>query len=173
MNSAFVIVLDSIAKKPGYNPDRQESKRNVRSTLILFVVACGSAFCQDNVSPWLDNLNQKPNGDLNLRLADVLNAQHAQPPVNLVVPRPFSVTASAPLARVCSIPLLNVVAPGKPVPMPNVGQRRVNPFQVNSPNAPRPMDRMSVVAPAPACPANFSQVQTRPVAPPARPTTTP
>lgn len=86
----------------------------------------------------------------------------AQLSVNTVEPRPLRMTVSPPTPQLCSIPLLNVSAPGKPVPMPNLMPRALpSPGLTPAPNkpgpAPRLLDRMSIVMPAPACPANFGR----------------
>ena len=59
-----------------------------------------------------------------------------------------------PAPQLCSIPLLNVTAPGKPVPMPGLKPRATPPPKTNlrlAPNPPRVPDRMNIVVPAPAC----------------------
>lgn len=77
-----------------------------------------------------------------------------------------------PAIGVCSIPLINVLPAGKPVAMPNVLPLR-NPAPVSPSNNPTDIDHMSIVAPAPACPADFGKVQAPPAAPPAKPSSAP
>jgi len=111
----------------------------MRSTLMLLAVACAPAFCQ--------------------------NTPEIQISGNTVVPEPMKVTVVRPANEVCSIPLLNVVPPGKPVPMPTVaphGEGLSKPDSNLKPvpepaKTPGTIDKMSVVAPAPACPASISR----------------
>jgi hypothetical protein len=61
-----------------------------------------------------------------------------------------------PPPQLCSIPLLNATAPGKPVPMPGLKPRAMPPPNTNprkGANPPRVQDRISMVPPAPACQA--------------------
>jgi hypothetical protein len=113
----------------------------MRSILPLIALACMPAFCQD--------AGQKLNDNLRQRVTDILNSQ-AQVSGNAAAPRPLRMTVSLPAPQLCSIPLLSATAPGKPVPMPGLKPR--NPTAI-----PRPQDRMSIVVPAPACPANFAR----------------
>lgn len=135
----------------------------MRSSLILLVLACGPAFCQNDPSASPDTTAQKFNDNLRQRINDILNPQNARNPGGVVSsgPRLPQFAAVARPMQACSIPLLNVVAPGTPVHMPNMMPRttpRVMPV-------PPTLDRMSIVVPAPACPANFGKAP----APPTRP----
>jgi hypothetical protein len=130
----------------------------MRSILTLIVLACIPALCQP---VFCQDAGQKLNDNLRQRLTDMLNSQ-AQLSGNTVAPRPLPMTVTPPTPQLCSIPLLNVSAPGKPVPMPNLMPRALpSPGLIPTPNtptpAPRVLDRMSIVVPAPACPANFGQ----------------
>lgn len=61
-----------------------------------------------------------------------------------------------PPPQLCSIPLLRATAPGRPVPMPGLKPRAMPTPNANprrGANPPRVPDRMSVLPPAPACPA--------------------
>jgi hypothetical protein len=137
----------------------------MRFALVLFVFACGPVFCQDNAIPAPNGVGQKLNDNLRQRLDDILDSQGlhgtgivTQPQLfRLRPPQLMRLTSSA----TCSIQLLNVSAPGKPVPMPKVGPK---PSDLS-----KPIDRMSIVAPAPACPANFGQMVAPPNAPASRP----
>ena len=86
-------------------------------------------------------------------------------------PPPLRLTPDHPTPQVCAIPLLNVRAPGNPVPMPTLKpitpQSNANPL--NAPFAPRPTDHMSAVGLAPACPADFGHAAPPATAPPAKP----
>ena len=131
----------------------------MRTTLILLVLAGAPAFCQDVAVPGMDvavpspdGLNQKLNDNVRQRLNDILNPLQPKPSVvkapqllRFGQPRWMELTSAGP----CSIPLLNAVAPGKPVPMPNAQ---------NAPHVLKPMDRMSIAAPAPACRGNFREM---------------
>ena len=89
----------------------------MRSILTLIALACTPAFCQDT--------GQK--------LTDIV------PPLLRMNVRPLA-------PHLCSIPLLNVTAPDKPVPMPTLKPRRMAAI-------PRPPNRPNIAVPAPACPA--------------------
>jgi len=125
------------------------------------VLACAPAFCQDDAITAPGSVGQKLNDNLRQRLNDILNPQHVQASGIVTTPQVLRLKPLPNMALsvggVCSIPLLSAVAPGKPVPMPTAGSRQIGPGQTNMP---RPIDRMKIVAPAPACPANFGQVQT-------------
>jgi hypothetical protein len=88
----------------------------MRSILTLIALTCMPAFGQD-AGQKLTNI-----GPLSLR-----------------------VSVRPPTPRLCSIPLLNATAPGKPVPMPALKPRNPRTMQ-------HPPDYVSVVPPAPACP---------------------
>jgi len=135
----------------------ERSQTTMRSTLILLALACTPAFCQDDAGQKLDD-------NLRQRLTDILNPQSA-PSGTVAAPQPLRLSVRSGFPQLCSIPLLNVTAPGKPVPMPGLKPRALPPqgFNPAAPNAnprnmpatPRPLDRMSIVVPAPACPADF------------------
>ena len=124
----------------------------MRSILTLIALACMPAICQP---AFCQNAGQKLNDNLRQRLSDILNPQ-AQASSNAVAPHPLRVIAGTLAPQLCSIPLLNVTAPGKPVPMPTLKPRALPPPVRGAPNmpaTPQPLDRMSIVGPAPACPA--------------------
>jgi hypothetical protein len=113
----------------------------MRSILTLIALACMPAICQPALCQ--DDAAQKLNDNLRQRLTEILNPQ-AEVSGNTAAPRPLRMIASSPTPQLCSIPLLDVTAPGRPVPMPNLKPR--NPTATL-----RPEDRMSIVVPAPAC----------------------
>ena len=118
----------------------------MRSTLILFVLACGTAFGQDSLGASPENADHKINDNLRQRVGDILNPQNVRSRGSLVtaVPAPIRVTAATP-PTFCSIPLLSAVAPDKPVPMPGAGPR------TNPPDLAHPIDRMRIATPGLAC----------------------
>ena len=107
----------------------------IRPVLILFVLASTPAFCQDS----LNDLS----GGLKQRLADILRNKQIQSLGVIPANRLFA-SAQFGGSGLCSIPLLSVAAPGKPVPMPNMVPKA-------NPEASGTLDRMKIVAPAPAC----------------------
>ena len=96
----------------------------MRSILTLVALASIPAFCQDT--------GQK---------------------LTNIAPPALRMSVGSPTPQVCSIPLLNVIPPGKPVPMPTL-KPRSKPAIPSSPN------HMNIAVPAPACSAP---------APPAKP----
>jgi hypothetical protein len=115
----------------------------MRSILILLTLACMPAICQENANPTPDSAAQGISGTVPQVFSDTL--------------RILRVVADKPAVSTCSIPLINVKAPGTPVPMPNMMPKVAVPPNQTSPG-PKPIDNMKIVAPAPACPADFSQV---------------
>jgi hypothetical protein len=114
----------------------------MRSILTLIALACVPAFCQD--------AGQK---------------------LTNIAPPSLRASVRPPTPQLCSIPLLNATAPGTPVPMPNLMPRALPRPGLTRPNTPMPnanprdpsatpppLDRMSIVVPAPACPANFGHI---------------
>ena len=89
----------------------------MRSILALIALACIPAFCQDT----------------------------GQKPIDMAL-HPLLVTLGPPAPQLCSIPLLNAAAPGKPVPMPTLKPGNEAAIQ-------HPPDRMNIPVPAPACKA--------------------
>ncbi len=139
----------------------------MRSTLMLLVLVCGPAFSQENAKPTPESAAQRLNDNLQQRLADILDPQKIQTPQKMPaagilrgIPK---LMAAKPASSICSIPLLNVKPPGTPVAMPNMMPKTAvpgnNPWQTNL------TDNMKIVAPAPACPADFGKVSVPRTAP--------
>ncbi len=121
----------------------------MRSTLVLLALTCVPVFCQDAATapPPPDNSS----------------SVEVSAPSAVVTPLPPPKTLTFPPApAICSIPLLNAVAPGKPVSMPNLWPK-------GRQFAPAPADRMSVVAPAPACSATVRKAAPAEKTTPAKP----
>jgi hypothetical protein len=159
-------------------------QKTLRSTPVILLLTCGAAFCQENANPTpnsaaqgiLGGVPEKLNDNLQRRLAEILNPQKAQTrddvtanrivAARIFAPRPLRTeTVAPPAAAACSIPLLNVVPPGTPVPMPNMMPPNIMPNMAALPT----VDNMKIVVPAPACPASLGQIS----APSAMPRTAP
>jgi hypothetical protein len=152
----------------------------MRSTVIVLFVTGGAACAQDLSR---QDLPQMFNENVQRRVGYILNPFNSpkiRTSANLLVTPPARVAAVTASSGVCSIPLLNVVAPGRPVPMPKVappGRLLAPPkgtLPRNTPGARTgPIDNMSIVAPAPACTATVGRVIAPAMAPAPAPTALP
>ncbi len=112
----------------------------MRMALLILALSCGPAFCQSSPDAATSGANNAHPEQLIQRLKIAVNPN----PVTVVAP-----------TQACSIPLLNVVPAGTPVPMPNLMPPSHNPFSVNTGTPTQsPVDHMPIVAPAPACPSS-------------------
>src|ERR1035437_1505587 len=129
-------------------------KETMRSTLIFLIVACGTAFCQDSANPAPANDALSPQND-------AVSPQEVRAAGNAITPpQSVRIMTVTPERGICSIPLLNAFSPGKPVAMPTVspegkprtpGQLTPGQPTQKQKNATSRIDKMTIVAPAPAC----------------------
>ena len=136
----------------------------MRSTLILLTLACMPAICQENANPAPGSGTPAFSGGIPQRLSDALRLKlgynfdaHAAQTPQKELPLPLLRMMSAkPAITTCSIPLVKVSSPANPVAMPNMMPKLTVPRNNSGQTA--PIDNMKIVAPAPACPADFGKV---------------
>jgi hypothetical protein len=143
----------------------------MRSTLMLLVLVCGPAFSRQNANPtpateapaFSGGVPQKLSDALRMKFGYYFNPQAAETPKILAASPILRLMAAKPASAACSIPLVNVKPPGTPVAMPNMMPETAVPGNALAPTG--PIDNMQVVAPAPACPADFGKVSVSHTAP--------
>jgi hypothetical protein len=131
---------------------------------ILFLLACVPAFSQDtfgqdNGTPLPDNAGQRFENVLKLRLGDILSPQRLEPAAAFSLGPLLMINA----AKNCSIPLLKASPLSTPVPMPGAAPGVTLPN--GSPAGAGTLDRMTIVAPAPACRTVATGPSTAPATP--------